>query len=255
MNPWYFTLIAILLTTAAVVVALRWRKGWWVLVALGVGTVAASWVFANDIPRRWHGYSYALALPWVGFPLLQFDSLSRIVKGGLIIATMTVTIHSGWMEFLGPALARWELAKLKTEFDANGICRQSTDYTCGPAAAVTALRKLGVSAGEGELALLACTGPENGTDPTDLAAAIRERFGGAGIRVDDHALDTLADLEKAGLALTVIKWDATEDHWVTMVEMNEREVRYADPVRGLRTVPRAEFQSIWEHETVRIWKE
>jgi hypothetical protein len=33
-----------------------------------------------------------------------------------------------------------ELAALTTRLDADGVCRQSNHYTCGPAAAVTALR-------------------------------------------------------------------------------------------------------------------
>jgi hypothetical protein len=51
--------------------------------------------------------------------------------------------------FLAPAFNRGYLAGLKTRIDADGVCRQSSEYTCGPAAAVTALRKLGLPAEEG----------------------------------------------------------------------------------------------------------
>ena len=42
--------------------------------------------------------------------------------------------------FLAPAFNRAELEAIKTRIDPEGVCLQNTDYTCGPAAAVTALR-------------------------------------------------------------------------------------------------------------------
>jgi predicted double-glycine peptidase len=50
------------------------------------------------------------------------------------------------LPFLVPALIKERLSNLTTRLDSNGICYQSTDYTCGPAAAVTALRRLGLQA-------------------------------------------------------------------------------------------------------------
>ena len=49
--------------------------------------------------------------------------------------------------FLAPAFNQKQLAALVTNVDANGVCYQSTDYTCGPASAVTgSARKLGFKA-------------------------------------------------------------------------------------------------------------
>lgn len=55
-------------------------------------------------------------------------------------------------------------------------CLQSNDYNCGPAAAVTALRKLGLPAEEGEIAILAHTSSATGTPPDVLARALQDRY-------------------------------------------------------------------------------
>ena len=49
---------------------------------------------------------------------------------------------------------------------------QSNGYNCGPAAAVTALRRLGLPAEEGELAILAHTSSAAGTSCDTLCTAI-----------------------------------------------------------------------------------
>jgi len=59
-----------------------------------------------------------------------------------------VFLVSVW-PFLTPAFNRNQLAGLQTRINGDGVCLQNTDYTCGPAAAVTALRKLGLPAREG----------------------------------------------------------------------------------------------------------
>ena len=253
MNPWSQSLCAVLLTAASAGLALRWRRGWWLLLGLGLAAVLASLVFPHYISRRLQGFSASVALPWIGLPLLRFK-ITRLTRFGLIFVTAGATIKVGWMEFLSPAFARAELATLQTHL-SKGLCFQTTGYTCGPAAAVTALRRLGFPAEEGELGLLACSSQQTGTDPADLARAIRERFGATGARAEQAPLETLDDLRNAELALTVIKWDESVDHWVTVLDMTDYEVRYADPVRGVRIEKRAKFQEIWEHETIRVWRE
>src|SRR5206468_11656971 len=78
--------------------------------------------------------------------------------------------------FLAPAFNHSYLASLKTNIDADGVCRQSNEYNCGPAAAVTALRSLGFPAEEGQIAILARTSSATGTPPDMLADALRDQY-------------------------------------------------------------------------------
>ena len=71
--------------------------------------------------------------------------------------------------FIRPVFDRKELSRLQTQINADGVCIQTTDYTCGPAAAVTALRKLGLPAEEGKIAVQSETSSIDGTAPDRLA--------------------------------------------------------------------------------------
>ena len=55
-----------------------------------------------------------------------------LVMAGLVV-------WSSVLPLVVPVLIKEDLASIKTRFDVDGVCRQSKAYTCGPAAAVTAL--------------------------------------------------------------------------------------------------------------------
>ena len=86
------------------------------------------------------------------------------------------------MPFLFPVLIKDKLLSKATFFDKDGICRQTTDYTCGPAAAVTALGHFGLSAQEGEIAVLSHSSPVVGTLPKLLCSALEHRYGSEGLK-------------------------------------------------------------------------
>jgi predicted double-glycine peptidase len=134
---------------------------------------------------------------------------------------------------------------LTTKFDNDGICRQSNDYNCGPAAAVTALRKLGFSAEEGELAIEAHTSSATGTPPDILARTLQLRYGNLGLSSEFRVFHNLAELKAAGLTLAVIKYNFWVDHYVTILEVRDAEILVGDPFHGLRTFTRDEFEKKW----------
>ena len=74
-----------------------------------------------------------LATPLAKLP----QKRNRIVVCVFMLVFTAVSV----IPFLAPAFNRSYLASLKTRLDSEGICRQSNDYTCGPAAAVTAESK------------------------------------------------------------------------------------------------------------------
>jgi predicted double-glycine peptidase len=147
--------------------------------------------------------------------------------------------------FLAPAFDRNQLAHLLTRVDNNGVCEQTTDYTCGPAAAVTALRKLGLPAEEGTIAILSCTSNQEGT-PTDLLAdALQKEYGKDGLTATCRVFKNISELKQAGITLAVIKYGFMVDHWVTVLEVRDSEVVIGDPLGGLRRLPYDQFLKQW----------
>jgi hypothetical protein len=163
----------------------------------------------------------------------------------VICLFMFVLTSVSIIPFLAPAFNRSYLASLKTRVDSDGVCRQSNDYTCAPAAAVTALRKLGLPAEEGELAILAHTSSLTGTEPDVLARELQKHYRAQGLLAEYRAFSNLDDLKKAGLTIAVVKFNTLQDHCVTVLDVQDHQVAVGDPLSGLTTLSVDEFMGKW----------
>jgi len=167
---------------------------------------------------------------------------SRVAVVALMV--VVVCVMSVW-PFLAPAFNRSHLASLKTRFDSDGVCLQSNDYNCGPAAAVTALRRLGIDAEEGELAILAHTSSATGTPPDVLAGALQAHYAKDGLVSDYRVFHTVDELKHGGLTLAVIKYRFWVDHYVTVLQITNDQIIVGDPARGLCAFTHREFLERW----------
>ena len=176
-------------------------------------------------------------------PLARLPQKRNRIVVCLLIAVLT---SLSIVPFLAPAFNRSYLASLKTRVDPDGVCRQSNEYTCGPAAAVTALRKLGFPAEEGEIAILAHTTSLTGTEPDVLAKVLRQRYGAAGLVAEYRAFKSIEELKDAGLTVAILKFNALQDHCVTIFGVQTNGVSVADPLTGLNIVPTEGFEEKWQ---------
>jgi hypothetical protein len=147
--------------------------------------------------------------------------------------------------FLAPAFNRARLAALKTRMDSDGVCLQNTDYTCGPAAAVTALRRLGFPAEEGEIAILCNTSTALGTPPDILCRALQIRYRPDGLTCDYRAFESVKELKRSGYTLALMKFAFLLDHYVTVLDLDDQNVTVADPLNGRQTLTHADFAKKW----------
>jgi Peptidase C39 family len=203
-------------------------------------TPPISWMMMGRKKFAILGFIAAMVLttPLSGLPLKR-DRVVISVLMAVIIFFMSV-----W-PFLAPAFNRDQLAHLKTRIGGDGVCLQSTGYTCGPAAAVTALRKLGFPAEEGQLAILSFTSSMTGTPPDVLAEVLRKQYGKDGLLVQYRAFKNISELKQAGLTLAVVKFSFMIDHYVTVLAVTNSEVIVGDPLNGLDKMSYDEFQKKW----------
>src|SRR5579863_7937588 len=180
MRPWVESLGVLALAAGGVLIGARFSrlpKPWWMLgyfipllavvlyaVALHFPALSfvppVSWMMAGRNKFAVTGFMGAVLLTT---PMLKMPRRrERIVVSVLMVCLVLGT--SVW-PFLAPAFNQSYFASLPTFVDEDGVCRQSTTYTCGPASAVTALRKLGFPAEEGQIAILAHTSSSIGTPP------------------------------------------------------------------------------------------
>lgn len=259
MNPWLETIGIILVALLGVFLGKMFshlRKAYWMmgyflsllLIAfLAVTRCSNSLAFVP--PFVWTAGRVKFVIFSLAVTMGLTTPLSRLPhkfeKVAVFILMVTIVVWFSVLPFLAPALLKGHLANLKTKVDSNGICYQSTDYTCGPAAAVTALRKLGLPAREGEIAILSRTSPVVGTLPSCLQAALQNRYGDEGLKCQYRRFDSIAQLKDVGIILAVVKSALLSDHCVAVLEVSDGMITVADPVVGKELLSHKQFEKIW----------
>jgi predicted double-glycine peptidase len=260
MNPWLETMGVVLIALFGVFAGRacsRFRKPWWVL-----GYILPSVLIAMLAMVRFNNTLYFVSpFSWIAVGRVRFVVLSLAVSMGLTVPLSRLpykfeklivcflmagfVIWFSVLPFLVPALIKNRLSNLQTKFDKNGICRQTTDYTCGPAAAVTALGKLGLRADEGELAVLSYSSPMTGTLPACLSSALQDRYSAEGLSCRYRRFDSIAQLKNAGITLALVREAFMMDHCLAVLEVSDDAITVADPVTGTRMMPYEQFEKIW----------
>jgi len=260
MNPWLETtgvvLIAVLgFCLGRVFSGLRkpyWLLGYFLPLALIAILVL---VRCNNVLR------FVQPFCWFAAGRLKFVILSLVVTMGLtvplsrlprkcerVLVCILMPVVVTWfsvLPFLVPALIKNHLSNIKTRLNAKGICFQSTNYTCGPAAAVTALGKLGLSADEGEIAILSHTSPVAGTLPACLSSALQKRYGTVGLKCQYRCFDSIEQLRNACPTLVMVRESFLLDHCLAVLEVSDNTITIADPITGTELMSYEQFEKIW----------
>lgn len=134
---------------------------------------------------------------------------------------------------------------MPARFDQAGVCRQGTDYSCGPAAAVTVARAAGKTISEGEMASLCLLRPRKGVTALELCRALnialrptRQRATIRRLRpdqIDGVRLPFLAEVRRGGAS----------EHCVVVLEVRAGKLIVGDPAQGRYSTSREDFLSDW----------
>ncbi len=260
MSPWAESLGVLLLAAGGVLLGVwfsRFPRRWWLpgylipLVLILLCVLACrypiltvirpiSWVTAGRSKFAVTGLLGALILTT---PLRKLPKRRDRIAVSLLMV-FVVFLTSVW-PFLAPAFNRDRLAGLTTRIDGDGICLQNTDYTCGPAAAVTALRRLGFKADEGKIAILAHTSCAGGTLPDVLAEVLQKNYAKDGLACEYRVFKSVSELRTNTPALAVVRFNIILDHYVTVLSVSDDEVVVGDPLLGLNKLTPAEFGAKW----------
>jgi len=260
MNAWFQTAAVILLAAAGVVLGLlctRLRKPYWAAGYL----LALVLVIILVAIRCNHSIAFIPPFSWVAAGRTRFVLLSLTVTMGLattiprlprkweriaITAVMfALVVYFSVLPFLVPAFVKNQLAELPTHISLNGVCFQTTSYTCAPAASVTALKTLGLPAREGEIAVLAHSTPLTGTLPRCLCSALKKRYAADGLQCRYRRFRSVNELKDADATLAVVKDSLFGDHCVAVLDVSDRTVTVADPVTGKQLMTHSQFEKVW----------
>ena len=195
----------------------------------------------------------------ISAPTILGALAAKVTERGQVRALMmlsaVVVLRTGVLPLASPLIAQPSLREMNTSIDGDGVCLQSTSYTCGPAAAVTALRVLSIDAKEGELGLLCETSQIGGTGDDVIASRLRERYADQGLSVEHRYVKDIDELASWPASLAVIKYGFFVDHFVALLSVTTDSVVVGDPLYGRKTMPRAEFDAQWRHVAVLLRRE
>lgn len=256
-SAWLETLGVAVLAVLGVLVGrrcARWRHPWWLIgyvvpLAIVVSISLSRWFPWLELrrPFRWVlAGRTEFALLAVVYTLLMTTLVVRLGRKReriLLSVLMVACVFSqSILAFLMPAFNYRQLTDLQTLVDGDDVCLQSNGYTCGPAAAVTALRRIGVEAEEGELAILAHTTHMTGTQPDVLCQVIRERYGVACRQV---WFRDISELRPCVPVVAVVKFAFLIDHFVTVLDVTQEWVIVGDPLVGRVEMTHEKFAKRW----------
>lgn len=247
----------------------RRTSRWWI-----VGFIAPLvLILLVGAPRRHYPLSFVPPFSWLVAGRIEFalvaplacmlmaTPISRLKErrtrwlAGAFVAVFVM--QASVLPFLMPAIQRDALSKLETRVGRDGVCKQSTDYTCGPAASVTALRAVGINATEAELALLASTSRSTGTEPDVLAAALEERFRADGLKCEYCPFTSASELPRDRPTIVLINYKFLIDHYIAVLGTDDAgNYIVGDPLEGRRsTMTGEQLEAVWRRVGIVLSRE
>jgi len=152
---------------------------------------------------------------------------ARLIKHSSILPLMVLWLA---VPYLKPLLMPITWFPMKNEWE-DGVCKQSTGSTCGPASAATLLRAYGIRVTEEELAKLSWTSMSS-TENWHLARALR-RYGRVRYVLTRPDPDRLPCPSIAG---TRINGRGGAGHFIAILEERGDEYVIGDPMTGRLTI-------------------
>jgi len=168
------------------------------------------------------------------------------------LTAVLVTYHAV-MPLAMPLALRPAFAQMITRINAEGVCLQTQSYSCGPAAAVTSLRAMGVPANESDLVIESRCQPPGGVDAPALAQAINSLYGSYGVTAECRLFDGVGEIPVHAIAS--LRRPNGKGHAVAVLEISEYAVVVGDPASGIWRMPRRIFEKWWTGVAVVVARE
>ena len=234
----------------------RLKSKLWIVGFIVPFVVIFSIVLLNRIPVLvYHGYFAwiadgrnefilrAICIPFL-FGILVPRLQMKRQKISVSILAAVACLCSIFPPFIDPVLLYNEISKNDVWIE-DGVCLQTTSYTCGAASAVTALLQLGYEASEAELSLASYTCRTLGASAPMLASGIRKLYADEGISCEMKAFDSVEELKGLCPVLMIVKYRPLMDHYVAVLEVTEDAVIVGDPLSGREQWTYQEFMDKW----------
>jgi hypothetical protein len=171
----------------------------------------------------------------------------RSMSSTFLVLLIALTCSVLLLESCGRLYWRFAMPELWNQLaDKNGTRRQTTAFTCSPAAAVMLLHRYGYSASEGEMAYLSNTSLF-GTDAGAMASAVSSKIASEGWRAEAACLTWEEARQRGQPFLAHVFAPGIGGHAVLVEHLEDNYAMIIDPGDGRRRpMPRTQFENIWK---------
>jgi hypothetical protein len=201
-----------MLVVGALGALVRRRREWAFLTLAGLATVVYSADFLFWLSGGAEGAAAALLRNRDGQDGQDGQDTGRTTKAG------GPMLSGAWPDRVRRAVRPEDL-----------LCSQTTDYTCGPAAAASMLRLLGIDADEIEMAALCLTRPGRGTLDLGMYRGLNLKLRDAGARRRVRILRLDPDDLAAVRTPCILRVRLGSDHMVVLLETHGDRLVVFDP--------------------------
>ena len=188
--------------------------------------------------HAWWLFPFALIILGIGTVRMS-KRPERIWIGAFALVTFLFAVERVWLT------ATFDAAAFRGKQRPDGVCRQTTPYSCGAAAAATLLGRLGISVTEAEMAERCGTNAMTGTDALSSVLGLRKMLGPMGYRVGLVRTDWQGLCRLNRPAMAIMRETVLIDHWVVVILAREEGVVTANPSVGRVIVPKQKFLRRW----------
>ena len=241
---WIYLLLLILLSLAGFYIGWRYvgrmTSRWWVVIFLTcLGIIIMFAVFRFYPSLEYHLIpsflgDFVLVVRWAPFIMMFLGISIKKARGEFLPVELTLLA----LLFFAYAIMRvnWiyqgnDVDPRELRISEDGVCIQSTGYTCAPACAVTLLKHFGIASTEKEMADLSHTGP-GGTEVVAQVRAIARKAKGKGLKVDIITADWDGLKQLPTPFIVDVKWASMIDHVLVVFKVKEDSVSVGDPLSG-----------------------
>ncbi|MFA5793610.1 MAG: cysteine peptidase family C39 domain-containing protein [Candidatus Brocadiia bacterium] len=203
-------------------------------------------------------YPLAEVVSFIPFAMLFFGFTIR--RANTRWLPMELAVIAGLVFIYGLYRVEWlypgqDIRPASFRVTKDGVCMQSTGYTCGAASAVTLLKWWGIEATEAEMAYLSHTRKRLGIEMVQLTRAVAYKALAKGLTTDIREM-SWETLQRLGVPCIVdVKWmPPFIDHVVVVMKVAGDKVTIADPLSGTNYWTKDEFLDKWRGAGIYINK-
>lgn len=230
----------------------------WRWTALGATLLMLGWPLMRLFPAHvvhWFGVAPVIFIEVTGIvvpAVLLFTIAARNIRATGERRAVALLIPVCCLYFLrnGVWMVRPPIDDLGQTRMVEGVCLQSTDYTCVAASMVTMLERYGYHASETEMARLSFTEPGWGTTDSRALGALSQYLAGRPVEIAYEVMDYQRLMAVPKPCLVTVKWGYFVSHMVPVLSADRESVQMGDPSCGIQVRTPEEFQEIWQRRGI-----